>query len=465
MLALDERRSRRRSSVGTSNVIADRVVGERLDRADPERVEDGVTRGGHARIAFSGPSGHQWDLKWSNGSVQALHTHKDLHAVEPKRLSSRVSGDPHCGQRSDRQPTGPPPSARVRVRARLRRHDAVGRAASLALVAHPVGGPRRREHQADVDVVEPGSPARLRTSAVIASIAGQPEYVGVIVTLDVSVVVDVDVAQDAEVLDRQDRHLGVEHLGRRRPGRSLGRQVVESRSSPRWPPGASAPGAASRRAGSPSPRCGCRAGHPCAARAPSARSSVASAEHGIEVRRRRGPRSVDGSTATPARTSRAYEVVGLEQLGDVRPQLVEPALHAQVRLVGAVAESQRPLRRVVTVVVDLLDGLGRDRRERLVGRRLEVGRRARTGRPPRPASGPWCRRSRRAAARRSGVEEVALVAEVRERRPRRGPPPPPRRRRSAASAPGRAGRARCCRARRPPRAAGRRRSSSPSRCA
>ena len=40
-------------------------------------------------------------LKWSNGSRQASHTHIDLHAVEPNRTGSRVSGAPHCGQRTD----------------------------------------------------------------------------------------------------------------------------------------------------------------------------------------------------------------------------------------------------------------------------------------------------------------------------------------------------------------------------
>jgi hypothetical protein len=39
-------------------------------------------------------------LKWSNGSRQESHTHSDLHAVDPNRLSSRVSGEPHCGHRS-----------------------------------------------------------------------------------------------------------------------------------------------------------------------------------------------------------------------------------------------------------------------------------------------------------------------------------------------------------------------------
>jgi hypothetical protein len=40
-------------------------------------------------------SARQIALKWSNGSLHDVHTHKDLHEVEPNRLSSRVSGEPH----------------------------------------------------------------------------------------------------------------------------------------------------------------------------------------------------------------------------------------------------------------------------------------------------------------------------------------------------------------------------------
>src|SRR3954449_242931 len=48
-------------------------------------------------------------LKWSNGSRQALHTHSDLHAVDPNRVSSRVSSDPHCGHLNDRVSETVPP--------------------------------------------------------------------------------------------------------------------------------------------------------------------------------------------------------------------------------------------------------------------------------------------------------------------------------------------------------------------
>jgi hypothetical protein len=39
----------------------------------------------------------QWHLKRSNGSRHALQRHCALHGVEPKRLTSTVSLDPHKG--------------------------------------------------------------------------------------------------------------------------------------------------------------------------------------------------------------------------------------------------------------------------------------------------------------------------------------------------------------------------------
>src|SRR5512139_650397 len=116
-------------------------------------------------------------LKWSKGSRQALHTHNDLQAVDPNRLNSRVSGDPHSGQRIDRvSGTGAPGSR------------AVGGAT-------PYSSSLRRPSSLIQSVVHAGestsstvtswypSPASASiTSARIASIAGQPEYVGVIVT-------------------------------------------------------------------------------------------------------------------------------------------------------------------------------------------------------------------------------------------------------------------------------------------
>ena len=43
------------------------------------------------------PAGAQWHLKRSNGSRQDLQRHCALHGVAPKRLTSSVSVDPHCG--------------------------------------------------------------------------------------------------------------------------------------------------------------------------------------------------------------------------------------------------------------------------------------------------------------------------------------------------------------------------------
>ena len=40
----------------------------------------------------------QWHLNRSNGSRQSLQRHCALHGVEPKRLTSSVSVEPHCGQ-------------------------------------------------------------------------------------------------------------------------------------------------------------------------------------------------------------------------------------------------------------------------------------------------------------------------------------------------------------------------------
>src|SRR5262245_46842302 len=40
---------------------------------------------------------------WSKGSPQAVHRQSDLHAVEPKRDSSSVEGEPQRGQRTDKR--------------------------------------------------------------------------------------------------------------------------------------------------------------------------------------------------------------------------------------------------------------------------------------------------------------------------------------------------------------------------
>jgi hypothetical protein len=40
---------------------------------------------------------HQWHLNLSNGSRHALQRQSALHGVEPKRESSSVLDEPHCG--------------------------------------------------------------------------------------------------------------------------------------------------------------------------------------------------------------------------------------------------------------------------------------------------------------------------------------------------------------------------------
>ena len=77
-----------RELVGHRERDRDTVVGEALDAGDDEVVEDGV----------GGCLGHvQNALKWSKGSRQLLQDHSALHAVDPNRLSSRVSSEPHWG--------------------------------------------------------------------------------------------------------------------------------------------------------------------------------------------------------------------------------------------------------------------------------------------------------------------------------------------------------------------------------
>ncbi len=49
------------------------------------------------RHASPEEKGSQWHLKRSNGSRQVLQRHCALHGVEPKRLTSSVSRDPHSG--------------------------------------------------------------------------------------------------------------------------------------------------------------------------------------------------------------------------------------------------------------------------------------------------------------------------------------------------------------------------------
>ena len=191
-------------------------------------------------------------LKWSKGSRQALHAHSDLQAVDPNRLSSRVSGEPHCGQRT----------------LSVQRHRAGPRGCGGAMPYVEQLAPAGRRSSSRWSTPAPArtrrgrrrSPRRRgppRTSSRIASIAGQPEYVGVIVhPVTPSSASSSTVAQDAEVLDGEHRHLGVEHRGGDVP------RPVRVAALTTSPPGARGPGPAARRAAAPVARCARRAAPP-----------------------------------------------------------------------------------------------------------------------------------------------------------------------------------------------------------
>ncbi len=69
-----------------------------LGHVEPDRARVGglVHHFGHGQLVEGDT--HQWHLNRSNGSRQARQRHCALHGVEPKRLSSSVSDEPHCGQ-------------------------------------------------------------------------------------------------------------------------------------------------------------------------------------------------------------------------------------------------------------------------------------------------------------------------------------------------------------------------------
>src|SRR3954465_7257158 len=77
-------------------------AGGGVDGGHREGVEHRVL-GAHRQMA----------LKWSNGSRHARQTHSDLHAVDPKRLSSWVSGEPQWVHRTLRVSGTTPSRGRV----------------------------------------------------------------------------------------------------------------------------------------------------------------------------------------------------------------------------------------------------------------------------------------------------------------------------------------------------------------
>ena len=160
---------------------------------------------------------HQSTLNESNGSRQSSQRHSALQLVEPKRESSLVRADPHCGQRTDRL-SGIEPVWCV--------GGAMPAACSLVLACrgHPVGGPGGGEDglDADVDAVHRSADVFLDRRHRRAAGVGRRDR-------DADVIaVDRDVAQDAELGDGHERKLGIDDgfdrsCGRRRasPCRAL----------------------------------------------------------------------------------------------------------------------------------------------------------------------------------------------------------------------------------------------------
>src|SRR5215212_12244536 len=81
------------------------VVGQALDGGHPQRMEDRVSVPGSDAVRLW-PSGggcrldHQMALNESKGSAHERQVQRDLHVVEPNRLTSRVSVEPQRGQRA-----------------------------------------------------------------------------------------------------------------------------------------------------------------------------------------------------------------------------------------------------------------------------------------------------------------------------------------------------------------------------
>ena len=212
------------------------------------------------------------------------------------------------------------------------------------------------------------------------------------------------------------------------------------------------------------PRCACRAGRRRAAGGPRARSASPRSSTAATSAVAGSPQRA-GSTATPAATSAAS--TSRRRTARRRRATRRRGRPASAR--GTPRCRRRaaaPTGRVVAVVVDLLDRLGGDRRERLVGAGRQAGvELALVGREhqqPRHRDA----RSRRWALDQLHVEEVALVAQVGEVVLGARPSPSTLRRRTrAASAPGRAGRARCWPSATSSSSCGAPAIHSPSRCA
>ena len=128
-----------------------------------------------------------------------------------------------------------------------------------------------------------------------------------------------DVAQHAEVVDGEHRHLGVGHVGDQRAhARPSPRAVPRGTALTTSPPACARARCCISASRTPAPRCARRAGRRRPPGATSGTVSVARRDDLADVRehRARAARRVDGDTGGGERVDQR---VGLEQLVDVRP--------------------------------------------------------------------------------------------------------------------------------------------------
>ena len=124
-----------------------------------------------------------------------MQRHCALHGVEPKRLTSTVSVDPHCGHSA--------------VADEAWRRDAVVVEPLAPALRDPVGRPRREQHPLDMHVLEPGFVERLadrhfdRHGRRAAGVGRADPNARRIVD---------EAADDAEVGDGQHRDLGIGNI-------------------------------------------------------------------------------------------------------------------------------------------------------------------------------------------------------------------------------------------------------------
>ena len=273
------------------------------------------------------------------------------------------------------------------------------------------------------------------------------------------------VAQDAEVVEGQHRHLGVgDRLGDATRASAVGGRVI-AHHVPRRVGAGDAP--ASRRASGSAPRCAGRRG-PCGPATAGQRRRVgpldaADREHLLEHARRPRRRRSPGRRRRPPRRRAASTSWVREQLGvaAARPRPA-PATQPAARLVGALGEGEEPAAGVVAVVGQLLDALGGDRGEhgsRLATQPLEAARAARSrtaaaarsSRAKSPLSSSTSRTLRNSPASRKNASASSGGTGEPSGSAGHDATGRPRRRGRAAAGPGRAGRARCWPARCPPR--------------